>query len=75
MYASAPPQNTGELTMAMKITDECMSCAACEPECPKGAISQSGEKYVIDASKCDECAAKGEPSCKSVCPADSIVKA
>ena len=26
--------------MAYKITDDCISCGACEPECPNSAISE-----------------------------------
>jgi len=28
--------------MAIKITDECINCGACEPECPNTAIYESG---------------------------------
>ena len=34
--------------MALMITDECINCDVCEPECPNGAISQGVEIYVID---------------------------
>ena len=63
--------------MARKITDECISCGACEAECPNEAISQGDEHYTIDAAKCDECANRGEVACVTICPvADSaIVKA
>jgi ferredoxin len=62
--------------VANRITTDCISCGACEPECPNGAISQSGETYVIDESKCDECAATGgDSACKAVCPTDAIVVA
>ncbi len=63
--------------MANKITEECINCGACEPECPNQAISQGDPVYVIDASKCDECAAQnGEMACKAVCPNEEcIVKA
>ncbi len=63
--------------MANKIVaEDCTSCGACEPECPTYAISQGDDAYVIDATKCDECASKGgESSCKAVCPTDCIVKA
>jgi ferredoxin len=41
--------------MAYKITDECISCGACEPECPVQAISEGETTYVIDPNKCVEC--------------------
>ena len=41
--------------MALKITDECINCDVCEPECPNDAISQGEEIYVIDPHKCTEC--------------------
>ncbi len=60
----------------MRIIDSCLSCGACESECPNQAISQTETQYVIDAAKCDECRAKGTgPSCVPVCPGDAIVKA
>ena len=34
--------------MATHITNECINCGACEPECPNNAISQGDEIYVID---------------------------
>ena len=34
--------------MALMITDECINCDVCEPECPNDAISQGPEIYVID---------------------------
>jgi len=41
--------------MALKITEECINCDVCEPECPNEAISQGDEIYVIDPDKCTEC--------------------
>ena len=41
--------------MALMITDECINCDVCEPECPNEAISQGEEIYQIDPSKCTEC--------------------
>ena len=38
--------------MALMITDECINCDVCEPECPNGAISPGEEIYVIDPHKC-----------------------
>ena len=60
--------------MAMKITDECINCAACEPECPREAITEGEDLYEIDASLCTECEEEGSPMCLEVCPVDSIVK-
>ncbi|MBE6839028.1 MAG: 4Fe-4S dicluster domain-containing protein [Ruminococcus sp.] len=49
--------------MAYKITDECISCGACEADCPVNAISAGDDKYVIDADKCIDCGA-----CAGSCP-------
>ncbi len=62
--------------MAYKVTDECISCGACIPECPVGAISEGEEHTEIDPSKCVEC--KGyfdESQCSATCPVSAIVKA
>lgn len=60
--------------MALMITDECINCDVCEPECPNGAISQGDETYVIDAAKCTECVGHyDESQCIAVCPVDCIV--
>ena len=34
--------------MALMITDECINCDVCEPECPNDAISPGEEFYEID---------------------------
>ena len=31
--------------MAIKITDECINCGACEPECPNNAIYEGGSQW------------------------------
>ncbi len=60
--------------MALKITDECINCDVCEPECPNGAIAQGAEVYVIDPALCTECVGHFEESqCISVCPVDCII--
>jgi ferredoxin len=61
--------------MANKITDECINCGACEPECPNTAIVPGDDHVTIDAAKCNECEGKPEQACKAVCPSDCIVKA
>lgn len=52
--------------MAYVINDECISCGACESECPVSAISQGDDRYVIDADLCTDCGA-----CAAVCPVGS----
>ena len=59
--------------MALMITDECINCDVCEPECPNDAISQGPEIYVIDPKRCTECVGHfDEPQCVQVCPVDCI---
>lgn len=61
--------------MALKITDECVNCGVCEPECPNEAISEGDDQYNIDAAKCTECVGShDEPQCTEVCPVDCIDK-
>ena len=56
-----------KLLMAHVISDECISCGACEPECPVDAISEGDGRYEIDADTCIDCGA-----CVPVCPVDAI---
>jgi ferredoxin len=59
--------------MALMITDECINCDVCEPECPNEAISQGPEIYVIDPKLCTECVGHYDrPQCVEVCPVDCI---
>jgi len=59
--------------MALMITDECINCDVCEPECPNDAISMGPEIYVIDPNKCTECVGHfGEPQCVAICPVECI---
>ena len=61
--------------MALYITDECINCDVCEPECPNGAITQGDDIYVIDPTLCTECVGHYETSqCVEVCPVDCIPK-
>jgi ferredoxin len=55
------------------ITDECINCDVCEPECPNEAISQGAEVYEIDPGRCTECVGHYDtPQCREVCPVDCI---
>ena len=61
--------------MAYKITDDCIACGACEPECTVNkAISEGDPIYVIDTAKCTECVGQAQsPRCAEVCPVDACV--
>ena len=60
--------------MALLITDECINCDVCEPECPNDAISMGPEIYEIAPDRCTECVGHhNEPQCKVVCPVECIV--
>ena len=66
--------------MAYKIKSDCISCGACEAECPVSAISAGDGKYVIDEATCVECGAGADKyeidpgkcidcgACAGVCP-------
>jgi ferredoxin len=59
--------------MALMITDVCINCDVCEPECPNAAISQGEEIYEIDPDLCTECVGHFDiPQCVEVCPVDCI---
>lgn len=64
--------------MAIKITDECINCGACEPECPNNAIYEGGVEwtmadgtgvkgsYVLSDGSITEANAKHEPVANDV---------
>ena len=59
--------------MALWITDECINCDVCEPECPNQAIYMGQEIYEIDPDRCTECVGHFEtPQCVQVCPVSCI---
>ena len=61
--------------MALKITNECINCDVCEPECPNCAIFQGAEIYEINPNLCTECVGHyEEPQCQIVCPVACIEK-
>ncbi len=75
--------------MALLITDECINCGACEPECPNTAIYEGGVEWQLEGKslepisfdyfyivpdKCTECVGfHDEPQCVAVCPVDCII--
>lgn len=76
--------------MALLITEECISCQACEVECPNDAIYAAGDNWVLGGKeydpislehtfiaydKCTECVGYyDEPQCLSACPTEAIIK-
>ena len=72
--------------MATIITDDCINCGACEPECPNTAIYQGGVEWEFNGAqhpaidedifyivpdKCTECVGFfDEEACAAVCPVD-----
>lgn len=51
-----------------EITDACIACGACEPECPEEAI-RPGDAYRIIPDKCSACG-----SCADICPVEACVE-
>ena len=67
------PESIDNRCMALMITDECINCDVCEPECPNDAIYMGVEIYEIDPHKCTECVGHfDEPQCVQVCPVACI---
>ncbi len=60
--------------MALMITEDCIVCGACEPECPNNAIKQGEVVYEINADLCTECVGYfDEPQCRTVCPVPEVL--
>lgn len=59
--------------MALFITDECINCDVCEPECPNEAIYMGPEIYEINPELCTECVGHFDTQqCVDVCPVECI---
>ena len=60
--------------MPYKITDDCISCGACEPECPNAAIKEGNTIYVINPELCTECVGSfAKQQCAEICPVNAAV--
>ena len=58
--------------MALYITEDCIACDACLPECPNEAITEGDPIYIINPDLCTECVGfYDEPQCAAVCPTDA----
>ena len=55
--------------MSFKITDECVSCGACEDECSANAIKEGDDIFIIDQETCTGCG-----TCVDVCPSEAIIE-
>ncbi len=61
--------------MALLITDDCINCDVCEPECPNEAIYQGEWIYEINPKRCTECVGHFDtPQCVAVCPVACIIQ-
>ena len=58
--------------MAYYINEDCISCAACEPECPNQAITEGDAIFIINPDRCTQCVGSYDSSrCTAVCPVDA----
>jgi len=55
--------------MFVVVEEDCISCMACESECPTGAIVMRNDLAFINQDKCEECS-----DCVDICPTAAIVK-
>ncbi len=56
--------------MPRVITDDCIACGTCLPECPESAILEGDPIYTIDADLCTDCGV-----CEETCPTEAIHEA
>ena len=60
--------------MAYMISEDCISCGACEPECPNHAISEGETTYCIDPNKCTQCVGSfATQQCADICPVSACI--
>lgn len=60
--------------MVVKITDDCISCGACECECPNKAITEGTTSYKVNPELCTECVGSHHaPQCIEICPVNATV--
>ncbi len=60
--------------MSYTITDDCIACGSCLPECPYGAITEAESRFQVDPRRCPECVGGAEsPRCAAVCPVGAAV--
>jgi Fe-S-cluster-containing hydrogenase component 2 len=58
----------------MIVSADCIACAACEPECPAGAIRDDAELgWTVDGDLCSGCPDSEPPPCVVACPVDAVI--
>lgn len=59
--------------MALHITNQCINCDMCLPECPNQAIFEGEKFYEINTALCTECVGfYDHQTCVDVCPIECI---
>ena len=56
------------ITMALKITNSCFACYACETVCLSEAITVEENAFIINPALCSECDDIESPRCIAICP-------
>ena len=60
--------------MPHTITDTCIACAFCQPECPVAAISEGEVLFVINPEICCDCVGYDDhPRCVAICPVEGCI--
>ena len=60
--------------MALMITDECISCGVCLPECPNEAIVDDDGFFRFRGGRCTECIGFFDaPRCRELCPVSECI--
>lgn len=67
--------------MAVRITQECINCEACAPECPVAAILEEGHEksphedyFYVKPESCVECVDHADaPRCAEACPTEGAI--
>lgn len=68
--------------MAVMITDLCINCGDCAPECPVAAILEDssdknpyeGERFYVKPETCVECVGHADaPRCAAACPTEGSI--
>lgn len=60
--------------MALMITEDCIACGVCVPECPNEAIEPWSDLFRIRGGRCTECVGHhATPKCQELCPVSGCI--